>query len=142
MRPLLFILLTCLMSAPAWGENGSAKAQKIIEDCKQKSKSEWDSGITSRMMNGSYQYIDCIHKAIIFRADTYFIREEDKEKFIEHLDQMTENAYGVNYLIANGGCSPCGTMYRPIHIMHTAKMLEDALINMNMYADEHGRDKK
>ena len=143
----LFILLFFLPSPSLAEEEISSRkteqyAQKIIDSCQSKSQKQWDSGVTSEMMNGSYKYHNCLFENIKTISETFFLKEEDKKEFFVELRKFSEHGFNVNHSIFNGACSPCGTMYRGTHINATNGYLEDILGSLIFLSEVHERPLK
>ncbi len=124
---LLFLLIAffLVLTAPVKAEN--LTAQKIIQSCKNLSQSNWDSGITSKMMRGSYDYVGCLESEIEKMSHNFFLKEKDKKQFIDNIKDYRESSYSVFYSLYNGNCSPCATMYRGMHINKYAHSLEEII---------------
>jgi len=123
-------------------EKAEKRHQKIVESCKAKSQPKWDTGVTQYMMEGSYDYVECLTNEIIKISDIYFVdfkKKEHKEDFLKQLRIHTESAYELYWILYHGACSPCGTMYRGLHINSAAGELENILKTMLRNAYEHGR---
>lgn len=126
---LLFVFLFLAPETHANKLSSNVLQKHIIDTCWALSKKDRDSGITSRMMNGSYKTVNCLHKEIVRLSKPFFNKETDHQKFITELETSIENAYSLNWLLFNGGCyqAPCPTMFRASHISSVAHMLEDIL---------------
>lgn len=140
-----FVLILCLFFAhPAHSklydsDAAQEHAQNIIDACWAISKKDRESGVTSRMMKGSYETTNCLQKEIKRLSKKNFNEENDHKDFINELNTYVENAYSINWLLYNGSCSqiPCPTMFHPMHISATAHNLQSILKTMLTQAKYH-----
>tara|TARA_B100001989_G_scaffold226016_1_gene181392 strand:- start:1136 stop:1609 length:474 start_codon:yes stop_codon:yes gene_type:complete len=144
---LLIALFSLIpFQANALEEDAFEKAKKhhqtIINACEAKAQPKWDTGTTAEMMDGSYLYVECLYGEIKRISDVYFIspnKNINKDAFLKQLKIHTESAYETYWLLYHGACSPCGTMYRGMHINDTAGEIKNILKTMLNNAYEHGR---
>ena len=141
---LLAVLISFFFASPARAEEdeysvkrekAEKHTQKIIEACEAPSREDWDSGVTSRMREGSYKKIECLTKEINSIAKTILHPDEVKE-FSEYVDKYTENSYYIYNTIhnSNKSCTPCGTMYHVLYLGDVTEVLENLLKRMLLTA--------
>lgn len=140
-----FVFLLCLFFIyPAQSklyDSGTAKkhAQKIIDACYQISEDDRGSGVTSRMLDGSYNTIDCLEKKIKAMSKLYLNNEKAIEKFNDSLSNIIKNQFIMVRLYSQNhiGCHPCGTQTHLYAAGHVMWYLNDAIENMMIEAYEY-----
>lgn len=154
MRPFLFILLACLISLPARGEDHSAQAekaaQKIINACWTLSEEDRDSGVTARMREGTLNTALCMKKHILALSKQVLFKDDPliQKDVAEDLDKIHHGVGGLYWNLHNShdSCSqnPCGTMYHVLHNGALAHTMEDILRDFyqKIYSDDYYSDRQ
>ncbi|MDH5722962.1 MAG: hypothetical protein OEY94_06540 [Alphaproteobacteria bacterium] len=60
-------------------EKAEKHHQKVIESCTAQAQPKWDTGNIDLMYDGAYEYVDCLHKAVIKISDVFFVDPEGKK---------------------------------------------------------------
>lgn len=116
--------------------------QKIVSMCQSESEAQWDTGITSEMEEGSYDYVVCLLREIEEMADVFFVGPKDdeyKQKFLRNLIVHTESAHQIYSLMFHGACDPCSTINSALHMNRVAVEVENILKALIESAYENDR---
>lgn len=113
-------------AAPAWTE---IDAEALVAQCWAISQEDRDSGVTSRMRQGTANTIDCFAEEIVRHATAFFRTrsEEQIRQLVEDIGMPYAEFYWVMYN-ENVGCEPsCGTVYHVFHVGALSALFEDML---------------
>lgn len=88
------------------------KIPKKRLECKKKSQKSWDSGMTSEMREGSYEYGECLNKLIIKLAQQFYPKNAFGDSGIRGLIDDLQKARLTLYWGLYNNCEACdGTMW-------------------------------
>ena len=108
-------------------------ADAIINNCWLTSEEDRDSGITSRMRNGTIDSAMCIRKQIVNNAAALFhestYSEEDIDQHMELLSEGIQKFYWklYNERVDCDHPTGCGTLYHVFHVGEIARVYESIL---------------
>lgn len=135
---LCFVPAVAGPAAPAWTE---IDAEALIAQCFAISQEDWDSGVTSRMRQGTANTIYCIEEEIVRHATAFFATRNEEE--IRQLIADIGGSYAQFYWIMyneNKGCDPsCGTVAHLFHLSAVSALLKDILRNLISQRNEYQR---
>jgi len=97
---LIIALLILLPSAQAYAEKRLKPTELIIEDCEQVSRPLWDSGITSKMVDGSINFNTCLEAQIEIHLNEILTVKDAKEA-IALIEEATGKIRKASYIIHN-----------------------------------------
>ena len=138
MKYCLAILTTAILltaSTTAYGNGGKVwdytlirKVPELKQACKDASRPGWDSGITSKMINASYDYQDCLIGIIQQILDTYY-PPENKE-FIKRVRDIASDIRVLYWDIYCLREEVCGTMFNAMSLADNSAFIGDVLKTM------------
>jgi hypothetical protein len=107
-------------------------SEKIIEHCWAISQHKLDTGITSEMINGTGDVIDCLEGAIVENMIA-LVGVKRRDEIKKRVNEFSSAVGNLNYPINNEqkDCVPlCGTMYRVTNMGVIAEFLGEMLKNV------------
>lgn len=111
-----------------------------IKACRQQSQTDWDSGVTSQMLQGAARYQDCLTGIIQQLAKQYYPREAFGEKGLNSLlaDTLTnqQQLIGAIYNCPKPDYPSCGTLWRVTAAGAVSNYLEDIIRQMSLRIGE------
>lgn len=129
MAPGFFIFASQSKAESQNPDSAANTARKILKECQSHSLEDWDSGVTSRMAQGSARYNDCLEQQIKNLTKGFFKRQEDQDAFYKALNMYQKSSNELYWLLFNTRkeCATCGTMYNSMNLNSTASSLEEIL---------------
>jgi hypothetical protein len=133
-RTQIFAALLCLFSIPSTA-NGSSweeiDADALVNQCRNVSREDLESGVTARMREAMSETIDCLAEEIVRHADAFLLPRAMSDTEIRQALSKIGASYGKLYWAMyneHNGCQPgCGTMYQVFHVGALAALFENIL---------------
>ena len=114
-------------------------SKKIIENCWAISRKKLDTGITSKMIRGAGEVIDCLEGAIVENMIA-LVGVKRRDEIKKRVDEFSTAISNLHYPINNErkDCVPnCGTLYTVSSMGVIAGFLEEMLKNVVIARNEN-----